>query len=190
MDYKKEKLIERYNYELSVMFSNDDFTRFFGPEVQNKIIKYSQLINYKDIIELLPNDKDYKIFLTESEYNSGHWTAIMRVKDKIIYFDSYGVYPDFELNFISKIKNKMLGQGGNQIQRLMKTSKKNNLEPVYSKTKYQSHGDHINTCGRWVSVFIMLMNMGYDLKKMKELFDKEKNKTGKPYDIIAIDFSS
>ena len=51
------------------MFSNDDFTRFFGPEVQNKIIKYSQLINYKDIIELLErqgtqlNDKEENIVI-------------------------------------------------------------------------------------------------------------------------------
>jgi hypothetical protein len=114
----------------------------------------------------------------------------MRNKKNIIWFDSYGIYPDNELNFVSKVKNKLLGQGNNQLQRLMHTSKNFMLEPLYSKTKYQQHGDNINNCGRYCAWFIMMINLGYDLKSMKEFIDNWSQKLEKPLDILIIDFTS
>jgi len=87
-----------------------DLERYF-PETNHyndNVIKYSELANYKSIEELLPKDRSYKIVLIEQNYNSGHWTALLRYDDTIEWFDSYGVCPDGELKFINAVKRRLL----------------------------------------------------------------------------------
>lgn len=187
MDYKKEKIINFYQSELNKMWSQDEFIRCFGPHVINDIIKYNELHQFKHIDELIPNE-GYKIILIEQKKNVGHWCVLIKKKDSIIWFDSYGIQPDNELNFISKVKNKMLKQEPNQIRRLMATC---DLKRFYSKTKYQKIGDHISTCGRWVALAIFLLyQLHHTLPEMKNLLDNQKQEQDKPYDILVIDFTS
>jgi len=94
--------------------TDSDLQRYLGAPSSKYIVKYSDLDNYNTINDLLPKEKDFKIILTEQEFNNGHWTCIMRYKDDdkdvIEYFNSYGSKPSYELGFISKIKNLFLGQ--------------------------------------------------------------------------------
>ena len=188
---KKEKLLNYYKTELARMLSNVDFIPFFGIDVEKKIMLYSELKNYGTIDDLFPKPNDYRIILIESEPRSGHWCSIIKINGNLIWFDSYGCFPDTELRFISKIKNRLLGQTQNEIRRLMKGVEKIGLKAWYSKTKYQSESDNISTCGRWVAISIhMLYELQYSLAEMKIIFDRVKEDTGKPFDIIAVDFSS
>ena len=66
------------------MFSEADFKRYF--DMEGKILTYEDLEKYNSIEELLPDEKDFKIILTETKPNSGHWTTIQRRGNKIIYF--------------------------------------------------------------------------------------------------------
>ena len=100
------------------MFSEPDFKRYF--EIEGKILKYSELSRYTNIEELLPHDKDFKIILTETEPNTGHWCCLLRKDKKVIWYDSYSVPPDGELKFIPRMMNKMLNQEVHQIHRLFK----------------------------------------------------------------------
>ena len=187
---EKEKLLNYYKTELARMLSNVDFIPFFGIDVEKKIMLYSELKNYNTILDLFPKD-DYRIILIEQEKNVGHWVVALRINEKVIFFDSYGLYPDDQLDFISKIKNRLLGQSHPEIRRLMKGIEKYGLKAWYSKTKYQSEGDNISTCGRWVCLAIhFLYQLQYSLEDMKRIFDKVKEETGKPYDIACIDFTS
>lgn len=88
---QKENLIRKYEMELARMMSDKDIERYLG---EGSVIKYSDLANYKNINELLPKDIDFKVILTEQEYNSGHWCALMKYKNIIEWFDSYGMRPD------------------------------------------------------------------------------------------------
>ena len=183
---KKDATMKFYQTELAKMFSNNDFGRFF-PDVQSKIIRYADLSKYNTIYELLPDD-DYKIILIESKKNSGHWTCLMRNGNTLTFFDSYGFYPDKELNFVSKMANKLLGNKYDSIQKLMNTF---NGKKMYSKTKYQVTRDDINTCGRWVCVAIhLIFQLKNSLGEMKKILDTEKKKTGRPYDLIAVNFTT
>jgi hypothetical protein len=191
MSAKKDNLMNFYKSELSAMLSDLDFQRYF-PDVERKLMKYSQLAQYASISDLFPgNQDDYKIILIESEKNSGHWVSLMKVGKELTFFDSYGIYPDDELNFISKMKNRLLGQGRQEIRRLMKTGEKIKFKCFFSKTKYQSDNQNVNSCGRWVCLSVhMLYQQKYSLPEMKKIIDEVKKTTGKPYDIIVVDFTT
>ena len=68
--------IKKYKKLLSQMFSESDFKRYFN--IENKIMKFSELAQYENIQELLPNDNDFKIILTEVRPISGHWCCLLR----------------------------------------------------------------------------------------------------------------
>ena len=181
-----QRMVEWYQEQLPIMFSDQDFSRFFADSNQN-IMKYSDLSNLSNINEILPSD-GYKIILIESQKNTGHWTCLIRVDDNLIFFDSYGIYPDNELNFVSRLTNKLLGNKYATIRDLMKSS---NLNLFYSKTKFQKELPHIATCGRWCCIAIqMLYQLRYSLGDMKRILDKQVKRENKPYDLLAVDYTS
>ena len=111
MDKQQKKVVKPTKEELAKMITGEFIDRYLH-EGSTKIIKYSELGKYYNdtVEELLPIDNDYRIILIEQNYNSGHWCCIMRYGKTIEWFDPYGIKPPNELNFISTIKNKMLGQ--------------------------------------------------------------------------------
>ena len=154
----KQKLINKYKTILKTFINDTDFERFFDTEVRDHIIKYSELKNYSNINELLPNDIDYKIILTETQKNSGHWCALLKYGNTIEWFDSYGVRPDGELSYISYKIKKMLGENTHYLTKLLKT-KRPDQQVIYNKTKFQKLNDNIATCGRHVICRILLLKM-------------------------------
>jgi hypothetical protein len=159
--------------------TDKDLERYF-PETNHyadNVMKYSDLLKYNSIYQLLPNEKSYKIILVESEKNSGHWTAIMRYKDTIEFFDSYGVAPDGELKFIDSIKKRLLGENRHYLTTLLRniTDKK----VIYNKMKFQKLKTGSATCGRWVILRILMMrDFFYTLEEFQDFINKNKNEMG------------
>jgi hypothetical protein len=180
----KQKLIEYYEKELEKMFSDKDFERYFG---DGKVIKYSELDNYSTINDLLPNNKDFRIILIESKINEGHWTAVMKYNNIIEYFNSYGSKPEYDFKFIPSFTKHLLGQGGNLLTKLLK-SKEKGQKVYYNKKKFQKIADGINTCGRWVTARILAMLVGYELDDFINKVDEKVKDTGKPTDILIIEW--
>ncbi len=162
--------IEQLKKGLEVMISNDDFNKFFE-NVQPKILKYSELANFETMTDLLPENRDYKIILTESSRGCGHWCCIMRYDNTFEWFDSYGVKPDGELNFIAAGIKKMLGEDKHHLSRLIKTIKAPN-KFIYNKTKFQVLKEGINSCGRWTISRLKTFQIGYDLKEFQDFINK------------------
>jgi hypothetical protein len=185
-ELKKEEAYQKMKNKLATMISDVDFNKFFVDAPQ-KLLKYSELKNIKDINELLPDERDYRIILTESEKNSGHWCAITKQNNVYTWFDSYGEKPDGELKYISAIMNKMLGQDKKNLSRILKTIKEPN-QIFYNETKYQKLQDGINTCGRWCICFLLLSHIGYDLKEFKNFIDLNCKKYNMPPDILICEF--
>lgn len=190
-----EKKFNETKQKLEQMITDEDFSKYFT-DAPEKILKYSQLADIKDINELLPNEKDYRVILTESKRNEGHWCCIMKYTDGktgkkwIEWFDSYSGKPDSELKFIPAPIKKMLGQDENHLSRILKTVKPP-YNIMYNATKYQTLKDGINTCGRWCICRLMMFHIGYTLPEFKA-FIKESSKMqgGKPYDILMTDWIS
>lgn len=177
----------KYNNKLKKMFGTDDFIELFGSSIESKIMKYSELKEYNNILDLLKFKGDFRIILIENAMNIGHWVVLIR-NNSLIFFDPYGKKTDSELKWISKSQNEVLHQYPNTIRDLMETSK---IKKYYSKTKYQKVGNGINTCGRWASIAVLFLAIkGLSLLKMKQVLTHIKNETKKPFDIIAVDLTT
>jgi hypothetical protein len=185
---QKELLIKKYEEELGKMLSDADIHRNLG---EGKVMKYSELANYNDINELLPNDKDFKIVLTEQQPNSGHWCCLMKYGkggNIIEWFDPYGVKPDGQFRYINTITKHFLGQSGNPLTKLLKETKRKDQKVYYNKRRFQVIDDRINTCGRWCIARVLAMLVGYELDDFINKVDEKCEETGKPPDILVCDW--
>ncbi|NDD59382.1 MAG: hypothetical protein EBZ47_09125, partial [Chlamydiae bacterium] len=154
-----------------------------------KILKYSELANYGNLDELLPDPKDYKVILTESKRNQGHWCCLLKypTKEGCVYewFDSYSGMPDSELKFIPASVRRMLGESKHHL------ILENQL--IYAVIQLEREGGEIKLQCRWLDdltkvdgAMIMECDTAYDKAKMQvklaEMREKNpKTKTeGKP----------
>lgn len=190
MNPKEEKKLEK---ELIVSPLGDDDIKFFLPNA--KIMKYNELNNYNTIEELLPKNKSFAIILYENQPNKGHWTTIMRYKDKnrgdtIEFFDSLADNgePDAPLKWVTKRENKMLGQGHPILTDLLN---KTNKPVIYNKLKFQSEGNKkdgniINTCGRHCLLrLITMLGNNYNLEQYQQFMKEVKEESKNTYDEIV-----
>lgn len=97
---------------------------------------------------------------------SGHWCALLRTVGGIEFFDPYGVYPDYEFHEIGDYIRDRYGQQGNQVNRLLYTSR----DPVmYNQIPLQQRSSAVNTCGRWCAMRIRFANV--PVEEFATLFD-------------------
>ena len=154
--------------------TDSDLTRYFGKRDFKNILKYSELINYNSIQQLLPRKKSWKIILIEDEYNSGHWTLLLRYNNTIEWFNSYGTFPSAELDFISHQKKAILNQDVKHLNVLL-TKALPKFRIIYNKRKLQQLEDGTNTCGKWVILRIIMMEKyNMDLNQFIQFIDKLK----------------
>ncbi len=158
--------------KLSMMVTSEDIDRYLD-DGSSKLLKYSELEQYRTVEELLPRDVDYRIILIEQNPNSGHFVCILRYAKTIEWFDSYGIKPDGELNFISKVKNKLLGQDVKYLSILLNDAKSRGWNVIWNKKKLQQLKDGINTCGRWCLLRItMLTQFFFGLDEFLDFIEK------------------
>ena len=166
----KQKLQQQIKEEIT----DSDLTRYFGKRDFKNILKYSDLANYNSIQQLLPRNKSWKIILIEHEYNSGHWTLLLRYNNTIEWFNSYGSFPSEELDYISQYKNAQLDQQVKHLNILL-TQALPKFNIIYNKRKLQQLENGINTCGKWVILRIIMMEKyNMDLAQFLQFVDKLK----------------
>ena len=84
------------NEIISKALSDADILHALDNDVN--IVKYSELRNMKNIDDLLKYDR--AVILFELKKNNGHWCSVIRNKNSIIFTDSYGMFPENELNYV------------------------------------------------------------------------------------------
>jgi hypothetical protein len=184
MSYSKNQILKDYKDKLNQMLSNEDFNNYYSDDVQDKIMKYSELKNYNDIPDLLPTDGDFRFILIETQRNAGHWTLIIRKNNIFYYFDSYGKKVDKQWKYIPNQIRKMLGQTNNDLTRLLVG------DDVSENTyKFQSDKEGINTCGKWCIMVQKLINRNLNFDDIADIVDNQCEKNGKPPDIIVCDWA-
>jgi hypothetical protein len=183
----KDDLMNYYQKCLKYMVSDLDFQRWLGAGAKEKTIKYGEIQPHHTIRDLIPEEKDYRIVLTEWKKNLGHWCCLLRYGNTIEWFDSFGTLPDGELKFVPKFLRKALGEQEHALTRLLKEAKKEGFQVIYNKRKFQSQKDGIDTCGRWALSRVVSMLMGYDLEDYQKMIDSKVAETGKPPDVVVCD---
>jgi len=165
---------------IQTSLTDGDIKRYF-PDIET--LKYSDLKNYSNIDELLPNDKDFKIILIEQENNIGHWVCVMKYEDTIEYFNPYGIKVDNDKKFIGRIKNTLLGQHDDILSRMMEESP---YKCIYSKKRFQKMKTEIQTCGRWCILRIICMrDLNMDIKEFKKFIKSGTDSTELPKDALV-----
>ena len=162
--------------------SDDDLRRVLGDDL--KILKYSDLDNYNDLDELLPNPVDYCIILYEERLNSGHWVCLCKYDGIIEYFDPYGFKPDRPLKWISMKKRRMLDQDTPDLTHLLGRERY-----ISNSVKYQDPDDFVNTCGSHCCHRIYrLKNGGTTLEQYHDFMKSIQQRFDIGYDFIVDEF--
>ena len=150
-----------------------------------KIVKYANLDKYQHIYDLLPNRIDFCFILTESKYNQGHWTALIRNDNKFEYFDSYSDSPKSILDFIPNYMNKQLGNNWSEdLGKIIKSIKPTD-KFMFNKTALQQEMEGINTCGRWCILRVAtFLKETMDNKQFVSYIKKQQRKVKRPLDEV------
>jgi hypothetical protein len=158
--------------QITEEITDTDLTRYFGKKDFKNVIKYSELANYNSIQQLLPRNKSWKIILIENKFNSGHWTLLLRDKDTIEWYNSYGSFPSKELDFIHHLQNSFLNQDVKHLNILL-TQALPKFKIIYNKRQLQKLEQGVNTCGKWVIFRIMMLEKyNLNLSQFLNLIDK------------------
>ena len=122
--------------------SDSDIRRILGKDC--KILEYKDLLNYKNINEILTKDNDYFILLYELQAQSGHWVGVLKYDNLIEFHDPYGLNADKELAWISKSARAKLHEQCPYLSKLINNS---DMKFIHNTTRFQSFKSSISTCG-------------------------------------------
>lgn len=177
--------------QLSKMVGSNEFQKMLGKDVNNKIIKYSDLESVNDLNDIMTDDKDYRIVLIETERNVGHYTALLKYNNKLFeWFDSYGLKPDAEFDFISPEMQSILDERTHILTILLNKILLKKGRWIYNQVKFQKQENGINTCGRWCSFrILMFMKYNYNLHQFQDFLIQRKKTSRLSYDNIICDFT-
>lgn len=135
-----EKIIKNFQ---SHCLSGDDIMNICNNE--SKIITNSQLSKYRSIEEVLDPFGSAIILYDRKDGSPGHWSALIKQKDGIEFFCSYGMKMDEVTSVIG---------GKNNLTRLLRGYK------YYSNPyKFQRKSSSISSCGRFIGFRILLRDM-------------------------------
>lgn len=125
-----------------------------GPFHNNtKVVDYSMLQSAVDINDLF-GDSNAIILMYLGEPQSGHWTGLIRWKRNVTFFDSYGIPPDLEMDWIPKQFRKVAGMERAFLSALLSKHIADGGTCDYNAIQLQSKQPGVATCGRWVASFI------------------------------------
>jgi hypothetical protein len=169
-----------------VPLTDSDIRRILNENV--KIIKYSELDKYNNILSLLPNPFDYVIILVERTLDNGHWVLLLRLKNKLFFFDPYGERPDKMLKYSSKQTRRILNMEYPHLTRLLNNSL-DQFKVYFSSFPYQKSDKEIQTCGRHlisvIKYFKQFQKHNPSLKSYKKYMDNLKKQLNL-YDYDAV----
>ena len=162
--------------------SDTDIRRILGNDT--KVIKYSELSHYDDLNQLLPKDTDYCIILYEDHVDHGHWVGLSKYDGKFEHFDSYGLKPDKELEWVNvKMRIKLLEKEP-YLSNLLKQEKY-----IYNTVKYQQSDIGVNTCGAHVVHRLYRLKMqDMDLDAYHTYMLQLKDDFNTSYDVVVAEF--
>ncbi len=125
----------------------------------NNLEQILQANGAKATLDTLLQDKDCVciLYLVPGKTNFGHWTSILKDSGgEHCYeiFDSYGIFPDDQLKYMSGYDPSPLKK---TLSRIVQNTQRVSGVPIYfNKYPLQSglgmKGTGINTCGRWCAV--------------------------------------
>jgi hypothetical protein len=141
---------------MDICYSNNDILNKLKHKC--RVITYDKVDDYEDIDDLL-GKHGACVILYEQKNNFGHWCCVFKNGDTVYFFDSYGVFPDDQLEEIDLKFRLKSGQAYRTLSALMALSPYN---IDYNDHQLQSNEENINTCGRWCVARILNKHLTSD----------------------------
>lgn len=130
------------------------------------ILILSNKINY--LYETFYKDSSNKLFYLihyKTGENSqgvinGHWCGLYVNKKLkvVIFFDSYGYFPDFSKELMTEKYLIKSGQTHKDICNFIEFLQNKGYKAYYNEIRFQKLKDGINTCGRYIAYFFRFFN--------------------------------
>jgi len=143
---------------------DDDIKKLLGNDI--KIWNYPQLEGLSSADQLFDAKGRAILLFPNAAPTVGHWTALIKKRDGIEFFDPYGEAPEEQKDGLSQSRLEQLNIAYPTLTNLLRASGK----PVYYNTHaFQSSKPSVATCGRHAAV--RLFYAPYDLERYKAAID-------------------
>ena len=161
---------------LKYALSSEDIEELLKGKV--KILRYRDLVDFATLDDLLkPFGRVFILF--ESRKGYGHWTLLhRRNKKEVEFFDSYGMIPSDELDYIPRKYRAESNQLREHLTYLLLNSK--------GKLAYNDHlfqGDGASTCGRWC--VLRAINKAMNIDQFYRTVEKDAKSRGLTLDELV-----
>ena len=158
-------------------------------EIFNALSGHTRIFLYRDIndmntIDDLFGDFDSVVILYEREPQIGHWVGLLRRGNVIEFFDSYGIFPDLEKDYINQKFIMNSGQGFNKLASLLHDAWDLGYQVEYNNYGLQVMKDGISTCGRHVISRIWFKDM--DIDEYNKFINSFRKYGLNPDDVVSI----
>lgn len=155
--------------------------------IPSRVEKYDVLFHVPNLESLFDINCQVLVLLYHTQEDFGHWVCIIDHSHRMgtpyyEFFDSYGLQPDDEFDFLPKIP----GTASNRLTVLLSDAADRGAKIEYNHYRFQSF-DHpiIATCGKWV-----LARALFYQKKLSEFAKLFLSKNNLERDIIISLFYS
>jgi hypothetical protein len=145
------------------------------------IILYKNLYKYDSIDQIL-DPYGCAVILFEHRPNYGHWVVLIRHKNNLEFFNSYGGMPETTLDYINPKFRKKSNQDFPYLSKLLL---KSNYNLHFNEFKFQSDNPNIRTCGRHVIVRALLKHL--NIYQYKSFLDNKIKEYGIKDDMYKYD---
>lgn len=178
---------------ISAPMSSTLINKYFDGNANVKTL--AEISEYQSLQQVFDGGKynHVIIFIAIENPSQGHWVCAFKNKsDSLFYFDSYGDYPLQVLDEMSKEGSKLWGQDKNLLRLIRQSSYMDKF--FYNSFQYQQDGASYQTCGRYVTLVlvlnIVLLKRGkvFDMNVLNTIMLKWKSEYNKSFGEIAVFF--
>ena len=136
--------------------SDGDIEDLLGKDIFICVYPY---LNEVEHIDQIFDDKGRCMLLFNTINDSaGHWVCMHKKKDRIDFFDPYGLKPDEPMKWLTEQKRDDLDMETRRLTQLLKSS---GYKVYYNTFEFQSDKQS-NTCGRWCATRLLKLNLNLD----------------------------
>jgi len=159
MDLEKAKLYALSDGDLETILGEDIF-----------ICVYPYLNEVEHIDDVFDDKGRCMLLFNTINEDAGHWVCMTKKKDRIDFFDPYGLKPDEPMKWLTEEKRDELDMETKRLTQLLRQS---GYKVYYNTFEFQNEKNS-NTCGRWCAV--RLLYQSYSLDEFYQFIIHYKNK--------------
>ncbi len=148
--------------------SDGDIEELLGEDIF--ICVYPYLNEVEHIDEIFDDKGRCMLLFNTINDSAGHWVCMHKKKNRIDFFDPYGLKPDEPMKWLTEEKRDDLDMETKRLTQLLKSS---GYKVYYNTFEFQSD-KYSCTCGRWCASRLLYLN--YDLDQFYQFINHYKNK--------------